>query len=60
MTITAVEFSFKGAKFKYSNGKVYCLGFGTTYLDHSPHYNWLEIEPKGDLKKYIEEHIEGG
>lgn len=57
--ITAIEFHYKGNKYKYRNGAVYILGFGTTAFNRNMHYNWIRVKPKGDLKEYIKNTIGG-
>lgn len=56
MNVISITIEYKGIPIKIEDGKIFLRSFGTTILDHSMHWSWMEIkidDLKPDLKKLL-------
>ena len=56
--IISMTVEYKGWPVKIENGKIFLRSFGTTYYDHSMHWDWMEIKEEDlhkELKTYLKE-----
>lgn len=54
--IISITVEYKGWPVKIENGKIFLRSFGTTYYNHSMHWDWMEVKTE-DLKKELKEYL---
>ena len=57
MNVLSTTIEYAGMPVKIENGKVFLRCFGTTFLNHSMHWSWLEV-PVNDLKLELRNLLE--
>ena len=54
--IKEITVEYKGVDFRIKDGIVYVQQFGTTILNHSQHWSWIDIDVD-DLKEEVQEFL---
>lgn len=57
MRTISTTIEYNGVSVKIEDGKVFLRAFGTTILNRSMHWSWIEV-PKEKLKKELRDLLE--
>ena len=59
MKTISITIEWEGWPIKIEGEKIFLRAFGTTIINHSMHWNWIEVkyeDLKSNLRKYLKEN----